>query len=221
MKKNHFQPYFKIHIVPHLTEQKTLRGNSLHIHLHLQKTCLVIEYIYLAYQVKDVFLTSLYLLHYPNICISSFRCPQRAVRTRRPSLCFPVIAKLFVCQTTCQQFICSLLNITSPTTPVYQVMCNLVTFKNLLASSYMVFLFPFNWSLFLGCYNKPIDNQLHRTHAFSPSSSAHLKPVRPDKQPPAVCGPSQRVVDQSVFQGSAAHPGPGQSFLPFARQQQG
>lgn len=53
-----------------------------------------------------------------------------------------------------------------------------------------------------------------------PSSSTHLEPVRPGERPPVHCRSTQCAVDQSLLQGPAADPRPGQSVLSLTGQQQ-
>lgn len=149
----------------------------------------------------------------PLIC--TFRFLQGGVRTRRPSLYYPVIVKLCICPTTSQQFTCSLLNTTFLTTLVYQVLSIFVILCQWhMREKYVGYLICDYILNYVHEYTLPS----FRISCLFLSFSAHLKPVRPVKQPPAVCGPSQCSVDHFVFQGFAAHSGPGQSFLPFARQ---
>lgn len=53
-----------------------------------------------------------------------------------------------------------------------------------------------------------------------PSSSTYVEPVRPGERPPVHCRSTQCAVDQSLLQGPAADPGPGQSVLSLTGQQQ-
>lgn len=96
----------------------------------------------------------------------------------------------------------------------------LVKFKpNILATSFILCFISCQTEIyFLVVIIKQLTISCITIFCLIPSFSAHLKPVLPVKRPAAMCGPSQCVMDQSVLQGSTAHSGPGQSFLPFARQ---
>lgn len=56
------------------------------------------------------------------ILYCSFRCLQGAVKTRRHRLCYPATGNCSVCQIMSLPSICSLLNTTFLTTPIYQVL---------------------------------------------------------------------------------------------------